>query len=322
MISQGRKPTAVVITEKPAIDEAAVAADLQMADQGHLAALRKVQDSALDVGRLAGRIESMIFQRSVADRVIAEAFIQLRESKKYKDLLIDDENGNRRPVADLEEACLFLFGKSNRTCRELAQNYESLGAELYDKAQQIGLHTKDYRAIRALPSDDQALVQQAIESASDREAVTELLMELSERHARKVLQLQEDNAAKDQVIAQGKEHIAKLVEDKNRRERLTEAERQAELERALTDATLVACGDLLVIAGCIRDIRALDRLPQGLYVACANALQRVVSEAMGIAVDYGIELTLAAELATGDEALLDDPNAGEDPSADWAEQGE
>lgn len=310
----GRKRTTVATAEKPIIDTEAVTADLQAADHGHMVALRRVQDSALDIGRLAGRIESMLFLRTCGERVIAEAFLQLSNSKKYKDLLIDDGNGNLRPCGDLKEACSHLFGKSYNVCAELAQNYEALGAELYDRAQQIGLHRNDYRAIRALPAADQELVQQAIETATDRDAVAELFMELTERHAKKSLRLEEESSAKDKVIAQKTEHITKLVETQNRREGLTGVELASELEHELSASTLIAIGDMQVIRQRIHDIRALDRLPQGLYVACANALQRIVSEALGIASDYGIELTLAAELPD------DDPNAGEDPGADWIEQ--
>lgn len=117
-------------------------------------------------------------------------------------------------------------------------------------------------------------------------------------------------ADKDAVIVQKTAKIEELVEAKNRREGMTDAENHAELERALSEATLGAVGAMQVIRYRIQDIRALDNLPQGLYVGCANALQRIVSEAMGIADDYGIELTLAAELPD-DGAMLDDPNAGE-----------
>lgn len=120
-------------------------------------------------------------------------------------------------------------------------------------------------------------------------------------------------ADKDAVIVQKTAKIEELVEAKNRREVMTDAEQQAELERDLAEATLVAVGELQVMRKRIDDIRALDHLPQGLYVACAHALQRMVSEAMSIADDYGIELMLAAE------ELIGDPNVGEDAGADWLE---
>lgn len=318
----GRKPTSVAIAEKPVVDTDEASTDLQIAHKGRLVELKRSQESALDVGRLAGRIESMLFLRTCADRVIAETFIELSNGKKYKDLLIDDGDGNIRPCADLDEACTHLFGKSYRVCRELAQNYEALGIELYDKALQIGLHRNDYRAIRALPADDQQLIQQAIDTASDREAVSDLLMELTERHAKKVLRLEEENAAKDAVNLQKTQKIEELVEKINRRDGMTEAEKLIDMERALQESTLLAVGHMAVIRKQISDIRSLDRTPHGLNVACANTLQRVISEAVGIATDWGIALELfdkGTDLEAGDPDF-DDPNAGDDNGADWLEQ--
>jgi len=117
-------------------------------------------------------------------------------------------------------------------------------------------------------------------------------------------------ADKDRVIAQKSNKIEELVEDKNRRERMTDAEKFAEMEQLLTEATLVSIGDMQVIRRHIQDIRSEDKTPHGVYMACANSLQRVVSEAMGIAADWGIALTLAAE--PDDEVIFDDPNADED----------
>lgn len=243
--------------ELPAVIEPAadvVRQDIQALDQ--VAVLRRTQDSALEVGRLAGRIESMLFLRSVADRVVAETFIQIREGKKYKDLLADDGNGNLRPVADLPEACDRLFGKSYRTCAELAQNYELLGSDLYDKAQQIGLQTKDYRAIRALPADDQALVQQTIETAADREDVADLISEIVERNARKLAEkdkkiadLEATLKAREKVLSEKSTKLNEVSTDLEKLRSGTpdevarlEAERELVAAKALQDAALALLG--------------------------------------------------------------------------------
>lgn len=202
----GRKPSpSTSLAAVATVDDAVLDAD--NAALTEVAIRERVQSSALEVGRLMGRIEHATFSATVAQKVIAESFMQLREGKKYKDLSITDENGITRRVADFEEACRHLFGQSYRTCLESAQNFESLGGELYEQALQLGLRTKEYRAIRALPPDDMTLVKQAIESASDREAIAELIGELTERHASKlaekdkaVAELTESQAAKDRLM--------------------------------------------------------------------------------------------------------------------------
>lgn len=201
-----RKPNQTKQDAAPEVDQEAVSTALTALDAANK--LELVQNSALAVGEISGQIKAAMFMRSVADRVIAQSFIQLKEGRKYKDLVIRDAAGNVRPVADLQEACEMLFDKSYRTCAELAQNLELLGADLYDKAEQLKLTTKDYRAIRALPEDDQALIESALGDATSREAVADLIETLTERHAKKLAEVQkkvsdaqEDAAAKDRIIA-------------------------------------------------------------------------------------------------------------------------
>lgn len=200
----------------PEVDQAAVSTALTALDAANR--LQLVQNSALEVGEISGQVKTALFMRSVADRVIAQAFIQLKEGRKYKDLAIRDAAGDVRPIADLQEACELLFEKSYRTCAELAQNLELLGADLYDKAEQLKLTTKDYRAIRALPEDDQALIETTLGDAASREAVADLIETLTERHAKKLAEAQkkvsdaqEDAAAKDRIIANKSEREDQLL---------------------------------------------------------------------------------------------------------------
>lgn len=200
----------------PEADTAAVSTALTALDTANK--LEILQSDALDVGKLVGRVEGMLFLRTCADRVIAEAFLQLKEGKKYKGLAIRDDSGDVRPCADLQEACEHFFGKSYRACAEIVQNYDLLGADLYDKAHQLGLQRNDYRAIRALPADDQTLIESALGDSTSREAVADLIETLTERHAKKlaeaqkkVVEAQEDAEAKDRIIANKNEREGDLL---------------------------------------------------------------------------------------------------------------
>lgn len=115
-------------------------------------------------------------------------------------------------------------------------------------------------------------------------------------------------AAKDRLIADGKKRIADLVEEKNRSECMTDGERVTELERRLTEHTLVAVGAMIPVRKSVHAARSLDHCPQGLYVAMQGALDRVIAEAMSIASDYGIQLNLTQ---WPEEDDLGDPNQGE-----------
>lgn len=182
----------------------------------------RLQGSSLEVGKIVGRIESALFLTSVTEKVIAESFIQLRDGKKYKDLMIPGTDGEMRHVSDLEEACELLFGKTYRTCLRIAQKYESLGPELFESAERLGLRRKDYQALQALPSDDQALIKTTIAEATDRDSVTDLIGELTERHAKKL-------AEKDRVIAD----LGQKVELKERRIQVLGEERDGLKEKLI-----------------------------------------------------------------------------------------
>jgi hypothetical protein len=130
-----------------------------------------------------------------------------------------------------------------------------------------------------------------------------------------------DLAAKDRMIADGKKRIAELVEEKNRREGMTDGERHDLLEHQLTDAMLLALGSMIPMRKAVDAIRALDHVPQGLYVAMQAALHRVLTETESIAADYGICLDFGLPSVTSDDPLadLDDPNTDEDFGPDFTQ---
>lgn len=287
-MKKGRKATEIVVATAPAIDEAAVTTDIENIAIAHFSEHRET----FELGQIIGRQQASEFLGTVSTSMQLAAYEQAKKSTAYKNI-IDPRTGNAFPSID--EFCRFAFGVSDSRMRQLIVNRNALGNELFEKGEQLGLGQRDYRAIRALPADDQVLVQQAIETATDREAVTELLMELTERHAKKVLQLEEDSSAKDKVILQKNEHIAKLVETQNRRDGMTEAERQVELEQTLGTAVLDATGYLLPVRQAVHDIRELGNCPVGLSAALEGALNRIAAEVMGIASDYGVVLNLTPD---------------------------
>lgn len=126
-------------------------------------------------------------------------------------------------------------------------------------------------------------------------------------------------AAKDRLIADSKKRIAELVEEKNKREGMTDIEREEALEARLAEATLDAVTHLYPIRAAVDAIRGLERTPQGLYVAMQAALHRVITEAESIATDYGISLDFGIPTLSTEDALadLDDPNADEDFGPDY-----
>jgi hypothetical protein len=176
--------------------------------------------------KMVGRIEAADFLATVAEKMIAETAVALKQSKKYKGLPFTDENKNRRQVATFEEFCKYKLGKSRRRIDELVSNYNQLGPDLYEQAERIGFRQRDYNALKALPNDDRLIIAQAIES-EDLEKALDLMQQLAAKHHREkettskqLVDLTDTLEAKDNVI----KDKTKMLD--------SQAERLAKLENA------------------------------------------------------------------------------------------
>lgn len=211
-----RKPLAHVATQLPEVNDEALAADLLAADQVSVGQ-RMVMDAA-GILKQVGRIEAMQFSATVAERVIAETYAKIKESKAYNGLPYRDADGNTRQVASLEEFCEAYMPRSHRRCQELAANLHLLGAELYEQAEALGFRQRDYNALKALPADDQAIVRQAIE-AGKLDSAIELMQDMAVKHAAEKADLHkevEEAQANYEGLVKVSETKEKLINDQQR----------------------------------------------------------------------------------------------------------
>jgi len=240
------------------------------------AALAQVQDSAAvitqaimdaeGVLRDLGRMDATLFYATVADSMLVQIFEKMKKEKAYQKIPIRDEAGNVRHVADLKEFCEVKLGKSYRRLQELASNMHTLGPDLYESAERIGFRTKDYRALKALPAEDQAVVKQALASES-KEEVLGILEDLAARHHA------EREAAKKEA--------AELKADLDARDQLLETKSKtldkAQMELAKLKSLPPAERARLALA---QEAAAVDRLSQAEVKAAA-----AVNEFLGILAD-------------------------------------
>lgn len=265
-----------------------------------ITALEQKQGISFEVGQQVGRIQALKLISDVSEKAIVETFIQIRDSKKYKEILIPCPDGQFRPSEDFFDFCEQVFGKSYKALAELAQNYNLLGGELYEHAERLGLRTKDYRALRALPADEQKLVQLTLAEAGDRESVADLIHELADRHAQERAALrkdledaQADLKAKDKVLADKSEQLDAARAKIERRAVMPEAEREKDFEQSLNDTTLEVIGAMQKLRGPLAAVsEEFADEPEGLLAACGGALNRVLAELEIIARTYGLALAL------------------------------
>jgi hypothetical protein len=187
---------------------------VELGQQASIAQLAVIE--AEEVIKSIGRIEASVFMATVAEKMIAETAISVKQSKQYKGLPFVDESGNRRQVATFEEFCHYKLGKSRRRVDELVSNYNMIGPDLYEQAEKIGFRQRDYNALKALPADDRTLIAQAIESES-LDSALDLMQQLAAKHQREKETLSEQLAAtqkdlisKDAVLAKRNEKIDEL----------------------------------------------------------------------------------------------------------------
>lgn len=176
------------------------------------------REAAFEAARALGHIEASQFTARCAEKVTVETFLKLKKNKAYRAIEYRDEAGNLRRCADLEEFCTRYLGASYRKVKELTDNYHLVGADLYEQAEKIGFRREDYRAFKALPSDDQDVIREAMQ-AEDRDTVLDLLQEMAARHASEKAALtaeateaKETAEARDQVVKAKEAKITQLEE--------------------------------------------------------------------------------------------------------------
>lgn len=176
------------------------------------------REAAFEAARLLGNIESARFSALCAEKVVVETFLKLKKNKAYRAIEYRDASGNLRRCADLEEFCTQFLGGSYRKIKELTDNYHLVGPELFEQAERMGFKRNDYRALKALPSDDQEAIKAAMQS-DDRDQILDLMQELAARHASEKAALKaeateatETAEARDQVVKAKETKITALEE--------------------------------------------------------------------------------------------------------------
>lgn len=253
---------------------------------------------------LAGRIQALRFMSTVSNRAAAEAFVAVRKSKEFVGVPYTAADGTEGITESLDDYCKAFFGKSEKTCYEHASNLHVLGPELYQQSEQLGLNTKDYRAIRALPDDLQDQVKAAIESG-DADAVGSMLQEMATRAGAATAKLAEARAdanAKDRLIEKRGKEIDKLQMQLMRKfvpdpHSVADTEAEQAQYMALQEAhteTLAALARLTVV---VRDIKAAASPSEAMELAADNAIRHACQRLVDIGNDNGLAIDLE-ELVT------------------------
>lgn len=260
------------------------------------------REAAFEAARALGQIEASRFSALCAEKVIVETFLKLKKNKAYRAIQYRDADGKPRRCADLEEFCERFLGKSARVVQELVNNYTLLGADLFEQAEKLGFKRNDYRALKALPADDQDVIKQAMQ-ADDRDQVLDLLQELAARHAseKAALTAQAKEAtetadARSDVIAKKESMINALQESNSklkRRQATFTDEEKLDYECApLHDAINESMVSLLKMATEVK--RLVEEVGGELVMdECFHAVLLPIKRALEIAAHNGLHIDLS-----------------------------
>lgn len=268
-----------------------------------------------------GRIETANFFTTVGDKLIAETAINIRESKKFKGLPYKDKDGVLRHVGDFSEFCRVFLGKSYTRTMELIGNYQLLGADLYEKAEQIGFRQRDYNALKALPLDDKKVIADLIQEESFDRAL-EIIEEMAARNQRQkeaaaaeieeqrqLLQAKDDVLQKKSIqLTNSMERIAVLELAKREevsREHLPGHYKLNALHQFAVD--LVAQIEASMRSHIVQLYAEFPSgaIPKHVELAVAQSLGLVITAAYGVCEDLYISPQLEADKAGEDPVLQD-----------------
>ena len=233
---------------EPALNEAALAT-LDAAPR-QLAVAHEAMDEVLAAGIDLGRLEALDFIAVTANTAALAVYQNVKKSKAWR-LLKNPQSAVSANFQSLEEFCDVKLGKSYRRMQTLLGQCNLIGQEAYEQAERLGLRDVDYNAIKALPAPDQELVRRAVEEATTREQVLDVLHDLAARTVRRETALQAElQDARDQAeeLAASKKVVEGTVADlRKQARRLAQAtpdEVAADLRAQVMDAVKTIEADI------------------------------------------------------------------------------
>lgn len=183
------------------------------------ATMSAVTHEQLEMNQLLGRIQATNAFGSMLETLSLAQLAQIKESKAYRKF-----NGQTQVIngvavkLDTWTGFCKAIGTSERAVDEKLQNLQLLGEQALDNAVAIGMTTRELRKLRQLDASDQQAVIGELEVAiGDKEAIVELIEDMSVKHSKEKEALQQQLAdeqaerkATDRVIADKDKKINEL----------------------------------------------------------------------------------------------------------------
>jgi hypothetical protein len=248
-------------------------------------------------------LKAFDFQQKLVTVTSLKLLSEIKESKSYKDITIQDRSGKLVTVTTWDGFCTALGRSREHMDRDLL-NLAVLGEEFLETSQSLGLGYRQLRALRKLPDDERALVlnNEAIQTG-DKDALVELIEDLTARHAKEKDSLVKERdeakaryeARKTLLDQQGaevqslREQVAQLRNPApHEAEALAAAQEQAVI-KALHEAAQAMSVHVMKFAKAVADSTLLQSEP---IETLRNETVRWVFQRINqVALDYGVEVS-------------------------------
>ena len=188
---------------------------------------KNVLASKQDALMQLGQIQAFNFIGKLVTVTELKLLQNIKETHSYKGLTYKNENDQLVTVTTWEECCLHILKTDRRNIDNRLVNLEHFGNDFFESAQNMGLGYRELRKLRQLPQDAQTLIieSEAID-AGDKEAVRELIEDLSTKHAQEKQQL-ELKASDSKSLANARQSLIETA-NKNLAEKTEELEKLRE----------------------------------------------------------------------------------------------
>ncbi|URL01268.1 hypothetical protein L4F91_06905 [Avibacterium sp. 20-126] len=207
--------------------------DLRLSEQQDavvLASKAMTQDKA-QAYEMLGMVKMSDFTRKLVTVSHIKVLAEFKETKKYKDLDIQDTKGNWLHVTKWEDFCNAL-GYSREKIDMDILNLSTFGEDFLETSQRLGLGYREMRKLRQLPEEARSeIVDADYSEATDKEDLIEKIEELSVKHAKEkeslTKQLESVKAnydAQAKVIANKDERLNKLDKELAKKSLLIETQ--------------------------------------------------------------------------------------------------
>ena len=162
---------------------------------------------------LLGMIKAFDFTKKLTTVGTLKILAEIKESKKYKELDMQDADGNTRHVGSWSDFCNILGYSVNKIDEDL-QNLSVFGEDFLESSQRLGLGYREMRKLRKLPDDARAeIIEADYSETADKEELLERIEDLTAKHAKEKAELESKLKRKtDDYDAQ-----SRVLDNKNKR---------------------------------------------------------------------------------------------------------